>query len=371
MNENHTYSASGVDVASGNQASEILYNAAQLTWKNRKGKIGEIKILEQHFRTSRYFIPPRHDGLCFGINFDGIGTKVEVAERLNSYSGLAQDLMAMTCDDAAVQGAEPILFGSIIDTANVNLEIIGELANGLVEAASKARVAVINGELAELPGRIGGFGTAPFNWGGACLWAATENSLQTWSRPLPGDAVIGIAENGFRSNGYSLVRAIFRSAFGEMWGVGSNPAGGDLIQFAIRPSTIYTPFLLSLTGGVSGDFIRGLRSAFHVTGGGLMGRCQFFCKQNKIGISMNSLSQPPEEMCQICELGNVDLAESYNTWNMGVGLIVIASRDAATSIIDSARLFDLRASVIGTIISEPYIDLNTYVGIDLKSGALW
>ena len=126
---------------------------------DRAGLIGEVETLQEHFGSSRFFqiSAVHHDKLCVGLNFDGIGTKVELAERTGSYKGLPRDLFAMVCDDAACQGAEPIVVGSILDMARIDLSVVRELADGMVDAAGIARVAVINGELAELPGRISGW----------------------------------------------------------------------------------------------------------------------------------------------------------------------------------------------------------------------
>ncbi|MFL6264398.1 MAG: AIR synthase-related protein [Thermoanaerobaculia bacterium] len=359
MEEHYTYKKSGVNIASGEEASKLLFEAAKKTWGNRRDKVGEIELIASHFRGCRFFSP--FPGFCFGMNFDGIGTKIEVAERLNTHRGLARDLVAMTCDDAAVQGAEPILFGSIIDTARINTAVIAELAQGLIDAAAIANVAVINGELAELPGRVAGYGAAPLNWGGACLWCGRPETLSGWTKPIPGDVVVGLSENGFRSNGYSLLRAIFHDAFGETWGLSGNPSGIDLIRFAARPSTIYTPFLLSITGGLSGYLTEGLRAAIHITGGGLLGRCKEFCREQNLGMVLDSLPSPPEEMCQIRELGNVDLAEAYRTWNMGIGLLVVCSKNQATQIVEVASLAGMTAEVVGAITADDTVKLRTYV----------
>ncbi len=205
------YESTGVNVERGDEASNILFEAAKLTWSNRSGRIGDIETVQDHFRTNRFFqVPlPQQDGLCFGMNFDGIGTKVELAERMQVYRGLARDLFAMVCDDAACGGAEPILFGSILDMARVDLAVVKEVADGMVDAARIARVAVINGELAELPGRISGLGTSPLNWGAACLWVAKLQRFRNREKPSTGDVLIGVEERGFRSNGFSLLRAIF------------------------------------------------------------------------------------------------------------------------------------------------------------------
>jgi phosphoribosylformylglycinamidine cyclo-ligase len=105
--------------------------------------------------------------VVMGIGFDGIGTKIEIAERLGSWQTLAFDLFAMVCDDAVVQGAEPVLLGTVLDVRTLGeaaasyLDCIRQLAAGYEAAAAVAGVAVVNGEIAECGSRIGGYG--PFN----------------------------------------------------------------------------------------------------------------------------------------------------------------------------------------------------------------
>jgi phosphoribosylformylglycinamidine cyclo-ligase len=360
----HDYTSAGVNVVAGDEASTILYNAAKHTWGNRIGKLGDIQSQQAHFRSNRYFcIPESQDGLCFGVNFDGIGTKIEVAERLHSYRGLAKDLLAMVCDDASIQGAEPIVVGSILDMAKVDLNVVRELAEGIVEAAADAEVAVINGELAELPGRINGYGPSPFNWGAACLWAGRKEKLAGWEEPLVNDVVVGIEERGFRSNGFSLLRAIFRANFGDSWGTAESEPGADLIRFAARPSIIYTPLIHSLNGGLDRPPLQGIRALLHITGGGIVGRLRYYCKHNNVGARLHSLLAPPPEMRDIVDLGNVDIKEAYRTWNMGIGLIAICTTTVADKVIKVSREHGWNAAVIGSIESNLSVDITYFNGV--------
>jgi phosphoribosylformylglycinamidine cyclo-ligase len=357
------YKSAGVNVAAGDDASHILFEAAKRTWANRAGRLGDIQTLASHFRTFRFFqVPTLDSDVCFGLNFDGIGTKIELAERLGAYTGLASDLLAMICDDAAVAGGEPIVVGSILDMAKVDLKVIRDLSEGMIQAAGTAGVAVINGELAELPSRITGHGSAPFNWGGACLWAGRRDRLVPNSSPEIGDVVIGVAERGFRSNGYTLIRAIFRRAFGDGWGTASTGADVDLVRFAAQPAIIYTPLILSITGGISGTRLDGIKSLVHVTGGGLSGRLLFYCRTNRIGAQVRPALQPPPEMRELLEIGGVEIAEAYRTWNMGVGLIVIASRSAVHEVIARSERFGLVAAEIGTLIADKRVEITFYDG---------
>ena len=176
MPESHnptTYAEAGVNLDLGDTASQLLYRAARHTWEQRQGRFGEVIIPHDDFSGVRCIavgmLPP---DAVMGIGFDGIGTKIEIAERLGVWNTLAFDLFAMVCDDAVVQGAEPVVIGSVLDvrtlgsTTASHLDIIAQLAEGYVAAATAARVAVLNGELAECGPRISGYG--PFN----CTWSA-------------------------------------------------------------------------------------------------------------------------------------------------------------------------------------------------------
>jgi phosphoribosylformylglycinamidine cyclo-ligase len=363
MNEDRLdYKSAGVDIATGDEASRIMFAAALETWPNRHGKLGEIRTMDQHFRSVRYFHGAAAvEDVVFGMNADGIGTKIELAERLQAYATLGSDLLAMICDDAAITGAEPLHVTTVLDMARVDLAIVKELALGLVQAASQAGVAVLNGETAELQGRVGGFGSSPFNWSGTCFWAARLSTLRIATKVQPGDSVIAVEERGFRSNGFSLIRAIFRRAFGDAWTATGSSA--DLVRFALQPSVIYTPLLLSLTGGVSGHAMEGLRTCVNITGGGLAGRLKFFRKVHHLGMDVSfSAFCPPDQMREVCALGKVALEEAYNTWNMGAGLIVVSSPTSADRIMQQANDHGLRSVVVGVVRPDDRLSMTLFDG---------
>src|SRR3990172_4852832 len=111
-----SYKDSGVNMELGDDASKILYEAAKLTWENRKGKIGEVITPFDDFSGARVIdVSKLPEGSLLCLGFDGVGTKVEVAERINKHDTLAFDLFAMVCDDAVIRGGEQVLLGSILD----------------------------------------------------------------------------------------------------------------------------------------------------------------------------------------------------------------------------------------------------------------
>src|SRR3989338_7891093 len=121
MTKQTTYADSGVNIELGDDASKILYNAAKVTWENRKGKLGEVIVPFDDFSGLRMVdVSKLPEGTIMCLGFDGIGTKVEIAERVGDHSTMAFDLIAMVCDDAVVRGGEPVLVGSILDVNSLN-----------------------------------------------------------------------------------------------------------------------------------------------------------------------------------------------------------------------------------------------------------
>ena len=219
-----TYADSGVNIELGDDASKILYNATKQTWKNRKGILGEVIVPFDDFSGLRMIdVSGLPEGTMICLGFDGVGTKIEIAERIGDYSTIAFDLLAMVCDDAVVRGGEPVIVGSILDVNTLGkendsyTEQVRQLAQGYIKAASDANVAIINGELAELGNRIGGYGNFNCNWGAGLIWFAKKDKMFTGKEIKVGDKVVAFREKGFRSNGLSLVRKIFKQALGNSW----------------------------------------------------------------------------------------------------------------------------------------------------------
>ena len=170
--------------------SKILYQAAKLTWKNRQGKFGEVITPYDDFSGLRYVnISNLPSGTVMNLGFDGIGTKIEIAERLGRYDTLAYDLFAMVCDDAVVRGAEPVLIGSVLDVNNLKLERgkMKQLVQGYVNAAKEANVVVVNGETAELGERVNGHGPFNINWSATVAWFANKDKMFTGKQVVEGD----------------------------------------------------------------------------------------------------------------------------------------------------------------------------------------
>ncbi|MFA6521055.1 MAG: AIR synthase-related protein [Candidatus Gracilibacteria bacterium] len=358
-----TYADSGVNIELGDDASKIMYNAARLTWENRKGLIGEVICPTEDFSGVRAIeVGKLPAGTVMSMGFDGVGTKVEIAERVGHHETVAFDLFAMVCDDAVVYGGEPVLIGSIFDVnslgtdKNSHIDLMKQLAKGYVEAAKAARVAVINGEIAELGARISGYGAFNYNWGSAAIWFAAKDRLFTGKEIKVGDKVIALRENGFRSNGLSLFRKIMKDNYGENWH-SEKLNGKPMGELALAPSKIYCAAVCDMFGGFAGEKKCEVHGASHITGGGIPGKLGRILRRAELGAKLNNLFEPCELMKHAIEKGKVPREEAYKTWNMGNGMLVIVAPGEEQKAIKIAAQHGIEAQVCGEITKDTKIAL--------------
>jgi phosphoribosylformylglycinamidine cyclo-ligase len=357
------YSKAGVNIKLGDKASKILYKAAKKTFENRKGNIGEIIVPFDDFsgvRAVDVSALPQGSLMCMG--FDGIGTKVEIAQRMNNHSTIAFDLFAMVCDDAIVRGAEPVLIGSVLDVNslgdNVDLPMIQQLADGYVRAAKQANVAVINGELAELGNAVGGYGNFKYNWCAGLIWFANKDKLFTGKEIQLGDSIVVLEEKGFRSNGLSLARKVFQIKYGDNWH-NKEFEGEKLGNLVLTPSTIYSKAVIHLHGGFKTNGSCKIHGIAHITGGGIPGKLGRILKPSGYGAELTDLFEPCKAMQHCMEIGEISEEEAYKTWNMGQGLIIITPEPE--KVIEELKKFNINAKTAGKITEEKKIKIKNLV----------
>ncbi|MGM5488113.1 MAG: phosphoribosylformylglycinamidine cyclo-ligase [Nanobdellota archaeon] len=356
-----TYADSGVNIDLGDDVSEILYNAAKQTWDNRKGKLGELIVPFDDFSGVRAIdVSNLPAGTLMNIGFDGVGTKMELAERVNDHRTIAYDLFAMVCDDAVVRGAEPVLIGTILDVNSLKgedgpfIEEVKQLAHGYVNAAKDANVAIVNGEVAELGDRIGGFGNFNYNWGASVVWFANKDRLFKGEEINPGDSLVGLQEHGFRSNGLSLVRKIMHT-LGDDWHT-QTYNGMNLARLALEPSKIYSGAVVDMLGGFQDEPKAKVHGVAHITGGGVPGKLGRVLKPSGFGATISEPYSPPELMLYCQDKGNVPDEEAYKTWNMGQGMIIVTPEP--DDVMNVAMDHGLESKVIGQVESKPGIRIK-------------
>ncbi len=359
------YADAGVNNDLKRDASKILYEASKKTWANRAGRFGEIIGAYDDFSAPRCIdISGLLPGTVCSLGFDGVGTKMELGERLNKHDTVAFDLFAMVCDDAVVRGAEPAVVGTILDVKTLKkgkdefyLEQLDQLATGYVAAAKAARVAVINGEIAELGARVNGHGSFNYNWGAGVLWVANKDRMLTGNEIHPGDNIVALREYGFRSNGLSLVRKILSTQFGQDYHTVEN---GRYAAAALLPSTIYSAAVCDMFGGAFGEPKAALSGVAHITGGGIPEKLGRVLQPSGFGAVLDTLFEPPEIMQELQRMGTVTDEDAYKTWNMGNGMLIITPEPG--DVIACAKAHSLDAKLAGEVTAEPGIDIRTRAG---------
>ncbi len=366
-----TYEDAGVHNDLKRDASKILYEAAKKTWENRKGKLGEIITPTDSFSGLRGM---RVGGLPLtticNLGFDGVGTKMEIGERIDKHNTIAYDLFAMVVDDAVVRGAEPVLIGSILDVNSLKapdgtayMKQLDQLADGYVKAAKAANVAVVNGEIAELGARVSGYGAFNYNWGAGILWFADEDRAITGAKIMPLQKIVALREYGPRSNGLSLMRKVLANTYGPEWH--KTPEGRELAEQVLRPSTIYSAAVCDMFGGALGEPKVEITGIAHITGGGIPEKLGRALEPSKTGATLYNLWEPPSIMQKIQYIGQVSDRDAYKTWNMGNGMLIITPEP--DKVIAIAEKHGLEAKYAGEITpADGKINIHTREGKWLK-----
>ena len=348
---------SGFDIDLGNQCSQNAFSWAKKTFANRAGKAGQVVLkVDGAFSNMLDF-----NGVKIGITSDGIGTKIEVAERTGIYDTLGYDLVAMVADDLIAGGFVPTNISNIIDVDNLDYNIIDQLMRGLHHAANFAGIAVTGGEIAELGSRISGWGNnMHFNWCSTAI-GVLHPRLQhpvDGSAVHEGDAVIALRSRGFRSNGFSAVRKIMQEQFGNQWHTQPYSDGQSWGEILLTPSLIFAPAVTNVINeGI------GTKGIAHITGGGIADNFRRVLKVNRMGANLHNLFEPHPFMVQLANYGHVTPQQAYLYWNMGNGMLLItANKDAEKTVELLNTAGEYQAQVAGHITAKRRITIETVWG---------
>jgi phosphoribosylformylglycinamidine cyclo-ligase len=338
--------SSGVNIDLGDQCSKIAYDWAKKSFDNRPAGSGNPLLgVEGSFSNIMDF-----NGVKVGISSDGIGTKIELAERVGKYDTIGFDLIAMVADDLAANGIETVNLSNILDVDFLDSAIVDELMRGLYEAAKFANITVTGGEIAELGPRINGYGDKMhFNWCSTGIGILPDNVNAIDGKNIKaGDKIIILRSRGFRSNGFSLLRKIMQENFGDEWHNKKYDDTKSWGEVLLTPSLIYTPLIAALMNrGIT------LKGVAHITGGGVVDNFKRVLKSSEAGgARFDNLYEPHPFMKKVQELGNVEEAQAYRIWNMGNGMMLVVGADEAQTTLDEIKANDFEAQLGGEVIAE-------------------
>ncbi len=364
-----------VNIDLGDKMSDMFDIAAQATYGNVPGAVWRDGESFRSFRgiDGRLTAHQAADTI-YGLGFDGIGTKVEVRERMQttrgkgaSHEGSASDLGAMVFDDACRTGSEVVAWGSVLDTGQLNpddpstVDGMRELATGLVVVSKLARVVAINGEIAELIGRVRGYGRFNYNWGAGALTLTHKSRVLSGKTLQPGDALVGLPEPGPRCNGMTDIRNAFKQEYGGKWHTKIEPSLGSVTlgQLVQIPATVYHGIISDITGGwdIRREPKAEVTGFAHITGGGQPSKLRTMLNGSELGITIDDPIDPPPFMQLVQRILGYDDEKIYGKLHMGPGgVIATPEPDKVLSLVKAAGLEETK--VIGEITDEPGIRIK-------------
>jgi phosphoribosylformylglycinamidine cyclo-ligase len=328
-----TYTDSGVDIAAGEKAVEMIKAHVRSTF--RREVVGDVGGFGGLFAVDwkRYREP------LLVSSTDGVGTKSLVARLANRRTTIGIDCVAMSVDDIAAQGAEPLFFLDYISIGKLVPEEIDELVGGIAEGCRQARCALLGGEMSEHPGVMepGEFDLVGFAVG------IVERSAVLPHDVRAGDQIIGFASPGLRCNGYSLARAaLLDRAQRDLNDAAWPGAHLTLADALLEPSVIYAPAMVELAAKAP------VHAFAHVTGGGIPGNVTRVLPDH-CDAQIRRVWEVPRIFGEIQRAGDVADAEMENVFNLGIGMIAIVAPGGVEGALDTVRAQGHEAWHIGDI----------------------
>jgi len=288
-------------------------------------------------------------GLGLALCTDGVGSKVLVAEMVGRYDTIGIDCVAMNVNDAICVGAEPISFLDYIAMERATPEVLERIAEGLYRGAELAGVAIVGGEISQIPeiikGRAPGQG---IDLVGMCAGIVPLDRIVIGRDVAPGDAVIGVRSNGIHSNGFTLARrALFDQAKLEPDQRVAALDGRSVGEELLRPTHIYVRPVVELLYRQ----LVPVRALSHITSDGFLNLVRI---EAAVGFRLDRLPPPPPIFELIQRSGGVSLAEMYRVFNMGIGFCLVVKDDAAIvdAVCQAFAAHGFEASVIGAAIAD-------------------
>jgi len=314
MGEQFSYRDAGVDIDAANDAKDRIKRLARGTFT--PNVMTEIGSFGGMFRAD--FAQMKEPVLVSSA--DGVGTKLRVAFMTGIHNTVGYDLVCHCVNDILVQGARPLFFLDYIAAGKLVPETVASVIKGLARGCKEAGCALIGGETAEMPGF---YADGDYDVAGFIVGVVDRANIIDGSRITPGDVLIGLPSVGLHTNGYSLARRLFFEVAGHKADTRVDELGCTTSEELLKPHRSY---LGALGGLLESGVIKGLA---HITGGGLVENIPRILPEGTAA-EITAGSWPVLPVFNLLAgIGNVPEKEMYRTFNMGVGMVVVASADQA------------------------------------------
>ena len=331
------YKKSGVDIEAGYKSVELMKKFVQGTM--RPEVLGGLGGFSGAF-SMKAFKGMEEPTLLSGT--DGVGTKLKLAFLMDRHDTVGIDCVAMCVNDVACAGGEPLFFLDYIACGKNFPEKIATIVSGVADGCKQSGAALIGGETAEMPGF---YPEDEYDLAGFAVGIVDKKDLITGQNLAAGDVLIGMASTGVHSNGFSLVRTVFDK---EMTAQGLNTycdqLGKTLGEALIAPTRIYVQALKNVKeAGVT------VKACSHITGGGFYENVPRMLKDGVRAVIRKDSYPVPPIFRMLAEKGGIEEKIMYNTYNMGIGMVVAVDPADAKTAMEAMRKAGDTPYIIGSV----------------------
>ena len=329
------YKNAGVDIEAGYKSVELMKKYVKETM--RPEVLGGLGGFSGAF-SMESFKDMEKPTLVSGT--DGVGTKLKLAFLMDRHDTVGIDCVAMCVNDIACAGGEPLFFLDYIACGKNYPEKIASIVKGVADGCKQAGAALIGGETAEMPGF---YPEDEYDLAGFAVGIVDEKKMITGADLKPGDVLIGLASSGVHSNGFSLVRNVFEMTK-ESLDTYYEELGTTLGEALLAPTKIYVKALRTVKeAGVD------IKACSHITGGGFYENIPRMLPDGVKAVVEKDSYEIPAIFRLLAKTGNIEEKMMYNTYNMGIGMVLAVDPADADKAMEAARAAGENPYVIGRI----------------------
>ncbi|MFZ1983568.1 MAG: phosphoribosylformylglycinamidine cyclo-ligase [Desulfatitalea sp.] len=340
-----TYTDAGVDIDKADQLVQSIKSIAQQT--RVSGVMGEIGGFGGLFSLN----VANMESPVLVSSTDGVGTKLKIAFLMDKHDTVGIDLVAMSVNDVAVQGAKPLFFLDYLATGKLDDQKVTQIIQGVGKGCQEARCALIGGETAEMPGF---YPDGEYDLAGFAVGIVANNKIVDGSEIQVGHQIIGIASNGVHSNGFSLVRKICFDHLKLTVETHLPELGKTLGEELLTPTKIYSETVQNLIRDLP---IRGLA---HITGGGIvLNTLRIIPQACGIVLRRNSWDIPPI-FSFLQKAGQVEEHEMLRVFNNGIGMVAVVPESHVQDVLARLAAMKEKGFVIGQIVAREATDESRF-----------
>ena len=338
MSESHSaaYAAAGVDIQAGYEGVRLMKPFVERT--NIPGVVSGLGGFGGLFA-------PDLSGMTEPVlvsGTDGVGTKLRIAQLLNRHSTVGIDCVAMCVNDIVCCGAKPLFFLDYIAIGKNEAEKVASIVSGVAEGCVRAGCALIGGETAEHPGVMA---AGDYDLAGFAVGIVDKKKMVNNVRMRAGDVILGLPSSGLHSNGFSLVRKVLDVEHADLNKPLDGLEGRTLGEELLTPTKIYVKPVLAAMEAVR------VHGVSHITGGGFYENIPRCLPEGLRARIVRSALPVPPIFPMLQRLGNISDHDMYNTFNMGVGMVLIVAMEDLTRVIAALDGEGAGARVIGEIVA--------------------